>query len=194
MVVRPSLKRVVPGSVPPWRAPCFAWPRYGFGLPGIDFRALAVVFHFAIEAPLLRRSAVFLQALSHEKQTRSRRAVGVASEALRSRCFLTNVLCKTSASWFVFLEGQDPWLRAKKLLLLVRRLPLNAACQLLCRSPLAVAPVLRTLPPCGAPAALFFAPGLLSCAGREWKLALGSGSWVGGIDIETFDELCFEKI
>ena len=29
---------------------------------------------------------------------------------------------------------------------------------------------------------------------REWKLALGSGSWVGGIDIETFDELCFEKI
>ena len=39
----------------------------------------------------------------------------------------------------------------------------------------------------------FLAPGLLSCAGREWKLALGSGSWVGGIEIETFDELCFEK-
>ena len=55
-------------------------------------------------------------------------------------------------------------------------------CQLLCRLPLAVAPV------------FFFAPGLLSCAGREWKLALGSGSWVGGIEIETFDELCFEKI
>ena len=47
---------------------------------------------------------------------------------------------------------------------------------------------------CGALAAFFFAPSLLSCAGREWKLALGSGSWVGGIDIETFDELCFEKI
>ena len=31
-------------------------------------------------------------------------------------------------------------------------------------------------------------------AGREWKLALGSGSWVGGIEVETFDELCFEKI
>ena len=27
-----------------------------------------------------------------------------------------------------------------------------------------------------------------------WKLALGSGSWVGGIEIEAFDELCFEKI
>ena len=27
-----------------------------------------------------------------------------------------------------------------------------------------------------------------------WKLALGSGSWVGGIEIETFDELCFKKI
>ena len=40
-----SLKRVVPGSVPPWRAPCFAWPRCGFGLPGVDFRAPAVVFH-----------------------------------------------------------------------------------------------------------------------------------------------------
>ena len=25
-----SLKRVVPGSAPPWRAPCFAWPRCGF--------------------------------------------------------------------------------------------------------------------------------------------------------------------
>ena len=46
----------------------------------------------------------------------------------------------------------------------------------------------------GGPAALFLAPGFLSCAGREWKLALGSGSWVGGIEVETFDELCFEKI
>ena len=89
----------------------------------------------AIEAPLLRRSAVFLQ----------------ASEALRLRCFLTNFLCKTSASWFVFLEGQDPWLRAKKLLLLVRRSPLNAACQLLYRSPLAVAPVLRNFAAGGPP-------------------------------------------
>ena len=35
MVLRPSLKRVVPGSVPPWRAPCFAWPCRGFGLPGV---------------------------------------------------------------------------------------------------------------------------------------------------------------
>ena len=33
--MRPSLKRVVPGSVPPWRAPCFAWPCRGFGLPGV---------------------------------------------------------------------------------------------------------------------------------------------------------------
>ena len=35
MVLRPSLKRAVPGSVPPWRAPCFAWPCRGFGLPGV---------------------------------------------------------------------------------------------------------------------------------------------------------------
>ena len=40
----------------------------------------------------------------------------------------------------------------------------------------------------------FFAPGLLSRAGREWKLALGSGSWVGGVEIETFDEFCFENL
>ena len=33
------------------------------------------------------------------------------------------------------------------------------------------------------------------CSGlTEWKLALGSGSWVGGIEVETFDELCFKKI
>ena len=63
----------------------------------------------------------------------------------------------------------------------------NAACQLLCRSPLAVAPVLRNF----AAAALFLAPGLLSRAGREWKLALGSGSWVGGIEVESFDGLRF---
>ena len=35
MVLPPSLKRVVPGSVPPWRAPCFAWPCRGFGLPRV---------------------------------------------------------------------------------------------------------------------------------------------------------------
>ena len=46
---------------------------------------------------------------------------------------------------------------AKKLLLLVRRSPSNAACQLLCRSPLAVAPVL----PSGS-----------------WRLEAGPG-WVG---------------
>ena len=38
VVLRPSLKRVVPGSVPPWRAPCFAWPCRGFGLPEVFSR------------------------------------------------------------------------------------------------------------------------------------------------------------
>ena len=71
-------------------------------------------------------------------------------------------------------------------------LALERACQLLRRSPLAIPPVLRDF--AAAPAAHFFAPGLLSCAGRVWKLALGSGSWVGGIEIEAFDELCFKKI
>ena len=33
-VVRLSLKQVVPGSVPPWRAPLFSWPRSDFRLPG----------------------------------------------------------------------------------------------------------------------------------------------------------------
>ena len=70
-------------------------------------------------------------------------------------------------------------------------LPPAAACQLRW-SPLAVAPDLRNF---AAPRAcrVCVALGLLSCAGRVWKLALGSGSWVGGIKIETFDELRFEK-
>ena len=46
MVLRPSLKRGVPGSVPPWRAPCFSWPCRGFGLPGVFFRGSAMVFCF----------------------------------------------------------------------------------------------------------------------------------------------------
>ena len=46
----------------------------------------------------------------------------------------------------------------------------------------------------GAPAALFFCAGFVELRWPRVKLALGSGSWVGGIEIETFDELCFEKI
>ena len=46
MVLRPSVKRGVPGSVPPWRAPCFSWPCRGFGLPGVFFRGAAMVFYF----------------------------------------------------------------------------------------------------------------------------------------------------
>ena len=66
----------------------------------------------------------------------------------------------------------------QKRLLLVRRSPLNAACQLLRWSPLAVAPVSRHF--AAAPAALFFAPGLLSCAAAcgSWRLEAGPG-WVG---------------
>ena len=41
MVLRPSLKRVVPGSVPPWRAPWFAWP-----CPGVFFRGFVMDFCF----------------------------------------------------------------------------------------------------------------------------------------------------
>ena len=150
--------------------------------------------HGSDALPRLKRPCCGAAPFFFRRQARSSKLEAgkprVASEALRLRCFLTNFLCKTSASWFVFLEGQDPWLRAKKLLLLVRRSPLNAACQLLYRSPLAVAPVLRNFA-AGAPPLFFLR---LSCAGREWKLALGSGSWVGGIEVETFDELCFEKI
>ena len=40
VVLRPSLKRVAPGSVPPWRAPCFAWPCRGFGAAWSFFVAL----------------------------------------------------------------------------------------------------------------------------------------------------------
>ena len=46
MALRPSLKRGVPGSVPPWRAPCFSWPCRGFGLPGVFLRGAAMVFCF----------------------------------------------------------------------------------------------------------------------------------------------------
>ena len=54
MVVRLSLKRVVPGSVPPWRAPLLSWPHSDFRLPGAVFRAPAVVFQFR---PFLIQSA-----------------------------------------------------------------------------------------------------------------------------------------
>ena len=37
VVLRPSLKRVVPGSVPPWRAPCFAWPAAVSGCRALIF-------------------------------------------------------------------------------------------------------------------------------------------------------------
>ena len=141
MVLRPSLKRVVPGSVPPGarlvlrgpavvsgcRASIFA-PLPWFSTSGRKHGSDALA---RLKRPCCGAAPFFVR---RQATSRSRRAVGVASEALRSRCFLTNLLCKTSASWFVFLEGQDPWLRAKKLLLLFRRSPLNAACQLLCRS------------------------------------------------------------
>ena len=80
----------------------------------------------------------------------------------------------------------------QKLLLLVPRSPLNAACQLLRWSPLAVVPVSRHF--AAAFAALFFCARFVELRCRLWKLALGSGSWVGGIEIEIFDELCFKKI
>ena len=74
----------------------------------------------------------------------------------------------------------------QKLLLLVRRSPLNAACQLLRRLLLLLSHVTLR---CSLCCARFVK---LRC--RVWKLALGSGSWVGGIEIETFDEPCFKKI
>ena len=46
----------------------------------------------------------------------------------------------------------------------------------------------------GARRSIFFGAGFVELRCRVWKLALGSGSWVGGIEIETFDELCLKKI
>ena len=91
-------------------------------------------------------------------------------------------------SGLFFPSGARSVSSGQKLLLLVRRSPLNAACQLLRWSPLAVAPVLC----CGARRS-FFCARFVELRCRVWKLALGSGSWVGGIEIETFDELCSKK-
>ena len=91
-------------------------------------------------------------------------------------------------SGLFFPSGARSVSSGQKLLLLVRRSPLNAACQ----PPLAVAPVARHF--AAAPAAQFFCARFVELRCRVWKLALGSGSWVGGIEIETFDELCFKKI
>ena len=162
MVLRTSLKRVVPGSVPPWRA------LVASRLPGVVFRAPVVVFHptrkhgsdgLARFRPCCD-AADFLQAPSQEKQAQSRQAIGVASEAhlkARSRC-LANFL------WFV-----SSFCLRQKLLLLVRRSPLNAACQLLCWPPLAS----RNF--AAAPAALFFALGRVEAG--AWKRVLGGWDW-----------------
>ena len=174
--MRLSLKRVVPGSVPPWRA-CSAWARGGFGLPGVVFFRAPVVGQKRGSDGLARLkpccdAADFRQAPRQEKQARSRQAIEVASEAhlrARARC-----LTSRTFSGLFFLQAQDPCLR----LLLVRRSPSNAACQLLRWSPLAVAPVSRHF--AAAPAAHVFAPGLFSCAAAcgSWRLEAGPG-WVG---------------
>ena len=80
-------------------------------------------------------------------------------------------------SGLFFPSGARSVSSGQKLLLLVRRSPLNAACQLLRWSPLAVVPVSRHF--AAAFAALSFAPGLLSCAAAcGWRLEAGPG-WVG---------------
>ena len=166
MVLRLSLKRVVPGSVPPWRALvlCVA-PR--------RFRAAGRRFSLARLKPCCD-AADFLQAPRQEKQARSRQAIGVAFEAhlrARSCCFLANFL------WLVFSSVRLALERGLSAASLV------AAC---CRSCL-------TSLCCGARRS-FVCARFVELRCRVWKLALGSGSWVGGIEIETFDELSFKKI
>ena len=116
-------------------------------------------------------AADFLQAPRQEKQARSRQAIGVASEAhlrAHSRCFLTNFL------WRVFFEARDPWLRAKKLRLLVCRSPLNALVSCFAGRRLLF------LPSCGARRSFF-------CAGfveLRWP-RVEAGAWkrvLGGWD------------
>ena len=137
MVSRPSLKRVVPGSVPPWRA---------LVLRGLRrFRAAGVVF-----APLSWLSipgrkhgsdalvrlkpccdaADSLQAPSQEKQARSNSGL---AHAVSSRTF--------SGLFFSSVFGPEAASSCS---------PLNAACQLLHWSP----PASRNF--AAAPAALFF--------------------------------------
>ena len=107
VVLRPSLKRVVPGSVPPWRALALRGPAVVSGCRASFFVPLSWFStpgrkHGSDGLARLQPccdAADFLQAPSQEKQARSRQAIGVASEAplrARSRCFLTNFL------WFVF--------------------------------------------------------------------------------------------
>ena len=66
-----------------------------------------------------------------------------------------------------------------------------SSCSPLARSPLAVAPAKLCR---GGARRSFSCARFVELPAREWKLALGSGSWVGGTEVETFDELCFEKI
>ena len=163
MVVRLSMKRVVPGSIPPWRAPLFSWPRSDFRLPGAVFRAPAVVFHFR---PFLMTRRIKAPRLWHGDWS----CFCDASEGLRAAVSSQTFSVKNSGF----------------------RSEICGFGQGSCSLPLLAASRLRNFAAAHARRS-FVALSLLSCAGRVLKLALGSGSWVGGIKIETFDELRFQK-
>ena len=171
---------------------CSAWPRGGVGL-------LGVVFFVPLSCPppgqkhgsdgLARLkfccdAADFFQAPRQEKQARSRQAIEVASEA-----HLTLFPHELSLACFFFRRkirvfGPEAASSCSPLALErgLSAASLVAACCCSCLTSLC----------CGARRS-FFCARFVESRCRVWKLALGSGSWVGGIEIETFDELCFKK-
>ena len=229
VVLRPSLKRGVPGSVPPWRAPCFSWPCRGFGLPGVFFRGAAMVFYFQplelVAEPLGCCQSRFSLGSSFQlglrllpsrdaqlrPTTRSRNtSSGGARSSSISKSLGLSALCAVETAPFA----------ARQLVLLKKRAcrrfnfpPLlflsNFIAKLcfrgifLCQSQ-SRARLLLLASFCWSPHAVALALlgfrrapqirfSFLRRAGDLLRLALGSGIWVGGIEIEALDDLCFEK-
>ena len=192
MVLRPSLKRVVPGSVPPWRAPCFAWPCRGFGRWWF-FSWLCHGFLFPAAAPeVVRRRADFLQFSTLRGFAQSRRhSLQCGARFLEASVLLSQRARKASLMSVQLFAFAFPLARnfAMGRLPLVHHTRAHGCC---CSQPFASRRARLFLPRGFRRAPPKF--GFLSCAGNLLRLALGNGIWVGGIEIEALDDLCFEKI
>ena len=199
--MRPSLKRVVPGSVPPWRAPCFAWPCRGFGLPGV-FSWLCRGFllpaarNRGAASEVASRSAIarsfpFCSSRSTFEAVKTRssgRRRSPAARGLSSMFKSLGLSARLRAGptfGLCFSSGEE--LRDGSL----------AACF---PPPTRTAAAARNLllSPCVVVLAAWLPPrapkfGFLTCADNLLRLALGNGIWLGGIEIEALDDLRFEK-
>ena len=197
MVLPPSLKRVVPGSVPPWRAPCFAWPCRGFGCCEF-FSWLCHGFLFpaarnrGAASEVVRRRADFLQFSILRGFAQSRRhSLQRGARFLEASVLLSQRARKASLMSAQLFAFAFPLARnfATGRLPLVPHTRAHGCC---CSQPFASRCARLFLPRGFRRAPPKF--GCLSCAGNLLRLALGYGIWVGGIEIEALDDLRFEKI